>query len=188
LDEIHRVCIQHGLAFHLDGARIWNALVYGKEDPKKYSHWFDSISVCYSKGLGAPVGSVLLGSNAFIEKARRIRKIFGGGMRQAGYLAAAAQYALDHHIDRLKDDHHHAAAIAEALSNISFIHFPHPPQTNILIFDVLAPWTPEKVATKLREANIACLAISPTQIRMVFHLDIHPSDVEHIKRVLEQLN
>jgi threonine aldolase len=188
LEAIHQVCKQRGLALHLDGARIWNALVKGNENPKQYGRWFDSISVCFSKGLGAPVGSVLLGSYSFIEKARRIRKIFGGGMRQAGYLAAAAQHALDNHIDRLDDDHCHAAIIADALSSLPFIHFSQPPQTNILIFEVLSPWTPDAFVAKLREANIACLAISPSQVRMVFHLDVHSSDVEHIKHVLEQFN
>jgi threonine aldolase len=187
LESIHACCKENGLALHLDGARIWNAIVKGKENPLQYGRWFDSISVCFSKGLGAPVGSVLLGNAAFIDKARRYRKILGGGMRQAGYLAAAAQYALHHHVDRLADDHAHAAKIAKALSKLTFIHFMEEPQTNILIFEVNSPWTPKSFVEKLKAHDIACLAISSTQVRMVVHLDILPEHVNHIITVLEQL-
>lgn len=187
LESIHNCCRENGLGLHLDGARIWNAIVKGKENPLRYGKWFDSISVCFSKGLGAPVGSVLLGSTAFIDKARRYRKIFGGGMRQAGYLAAAAQYALHHHVDRLADDHEHAEKIAQTLSNLPFIHFTEQPQTNILIFEVNAPWSPKSFVEKLKEHDIACLAISSTQVRMVVHLDVLPEHIEHIIQVLVQL-
>src|SRR5690606_9884775 len=108
LRKIGELCTEHGLKYHLDGARLWNALVKNGEDPKHYGSLFDSISVCFSKGLGCPVGSVLLGSGEMIQKALRIRKILGGGMRQSGFLAAAALYAMDHHIDRLAEDHQRA--------------------------------------------------------------------------------
>jgi threonine aldolase len=185
--DIYDLCKQHQLALHLDGARIWNALVQRNEDPKDYGRFFDSISVCFSKGLGAPVGSVLVGSKAFIEKARRVRKVMGGGMRQAGYLAAAAKYALENHVERLKEDHHHAQQISSALKQHHFIQFSHPVETNILIFEVLEPLGPLEFVNKLNENGISCLAISPTQVRMVLHLDVKPEAVSHILKTIQHL-
>src|SRR5690606_7863311 len=121
LKKIRKVCDNNGLGYHLDGARIWNALVANEITAKDYGKLFDTISVCLSKGLGCPVGSVLVGDEAFIKNAIRIRKILGGGMRQVGYLAAAGLYALDHHIDRLADDHRKAKAIEQVLSQLSYI-------------------------------------------------------------------
>jgi threonine aldolase len=185
--EIHDLCKQHQLALHLDGARIWNALVKRNEDPKVYGRFFDTISVCFSKGLGAPVGSVLVGSTEFIEKARRIRKVMGGGMRQAGYLAAAAKFALENHVERLKEDHDHAQQISDALRQHHFIRFANPVETNILIFEVIEPFGPAGFVNILKDNGISCLAISPTQVRMVFHLDIKPKDVSHIIKTIQHL-
>ena len=136
LRKIRAVCDRHGLAYHLDGARIWNALAATGQDPKAFGKLFDTISVCLSKGLGCPVGSVLLGSSDHIQEAIRIRKILGGGMRQSGYLAAAGIYAMDHHIERLADDHSKAREIGQVLGTKSFVKHIEPIETNILIFEL----------------------------------------------------
>ena len=136
LQRIKAVCEKHGLHYHLDGARIWNALIAKGESPKQYGQLFDTISVCLSKGLGCPVGSVLIGSKELVDKALRIRKILGGGMRQSGYLAAAGIYALDHHIERLADDHQKAKEIGGILKNLGFIKKVEPIETNIIIFEL----------------------------------------------------
>ncbi len=141
IKKIQRVCKQHDLKLHLDGARLFNALVANTETPKEYGQIFDSISVCLSKGLGAPVGSVLLGPKEFIKKARRIRKVFGGGMRQAGYLAAAGIFALKNNVERLQEDHHRAKQIAQALSTKEFVGKILPVETNIVIFEVRDKYT-----------------------------------------------
>ena len=172
LQHIRNVCLQHNLKLHLDGARLFNALVEKKEKPKDYGEIFDSISICLSKGLGAPVGSVLIGKKAFIEKARRVRKVFGGGMRQAGFLAAAGIYALENNIDRLTVDHMHAKKIATALLHKEFIGKMMPVETNILIFEVTGNFTASSLAETFREQGILVTAISPTRVRMVLHLDV----------------
>ena len=144
LDEVRpvsKLCWQRGLALHLDGARIFNALVETGEPPQAIGEQFDSISVCLSKGLGAPVGSVLIGSKAFIKQARRFRKVMGGGMRQAGYLAAAGIYALDHQVERLKEDNERARKIGAVLAEMLYVSEVRPVRTNILIFDVKPPYT-----------------------------------------------
>ena len=124
------------MAFHLDGARLWNALVAKNHDPKEYGTQFDTISVCFSKGLGALIGSALLGSKAFINKALRIRKILGGGMRQVGYLANAASYAMDHHFERLAIDHRKAKELSTALTALKWVKSVEPTETNIVIFNI----------------------------------------------------
>ncbi|MDB5012134.1 MAG: threonine aldolase [Daejeonella sp.] len=134
IEPIYHLCKLKNLKLHLDGARIFNALAETKDDPKKYGHLFDGISICLSKGLGAPVGSVLLGNRETIGKARRVRKVFGGGMRQAGFLAAAGIYALDNHVQRLKTDHLHAKTLELALSKLSYVKDIIPVLTNIVIF------------------------------------------------------
>ena len=139
--QLRKVCKENRLKFHLDGARLFNAIVAKKEEPKHYGKAFDSISICLSKGLGCPVGSVLFGSREMIIKARRIRKVFGGGMRQAGFLAAAGIYALDNNIERLAEDHKEAKAIAEALSKKDFVGDILPVETNIVIFEVEGRYT-----------------------------------------------
>ncbi len=184
---IKNICSTKNLSLHLDGARLWNAMVAKKESPKQYGKIFDSISVCLSKGLGAPVGSLLLGKADFIKKARRVRKVLGGGMRQAGYLAAAGIYALQNHINRLEVDHQHAKLIAEALLKKDFIGKMLPVETNILIFDVIGIFTPKTFVEMLKKYNILCVAISSSQVRMVTHLDITKDMVLKIIEVIERL-
>lgn len=185
LKKIQKVCKEFKLPLHLDGARLFNAIVAKKEDPKTYGQLFDSISVCLSKGLGCPVGSVLIGTEPFIRKARRIRKVLGGGMRQAGYLAAAGLYALAHHVQRLEEDHAHAKEIAAALQQkgISVL----PVETNIVIFEAPKPYTPLTLVAWLKNEGILGYAISPTQVRLVLHLDITPAMIDKTVSVIKSL-
>jgi threonine aldolase len=174
LKKIKEVCTKHNLKFHLDGARLWNALVAKKQHPKVYGELFDTISVCLSKGLGAPVGSVLLGTKEDMKRALRIRKIFGGGMRQAGYLAAAGIYAIENHVERLNQDHIHAIALKEALEAKSFVDHVLPVETNIVIAVMTGAYTPAAFVQALKEQNILAYVMTPIQVRFVLHLDISP--------------
>ena len=178
---IHHLCNVKGLKLHLDGARIFNALAKTGDKAQDYGKYFDGISVCLSKGLGAPVGSVLLGSKDMIRKARKLRKAFGGGMRQAGFLAAAGIYALDHHVERLQQDHQHAHALAEALLSTQYVVSVLPVETNIVIFEV-AKGTAEKVVQQLKEKGLLCGTTSASTVRLVTHLDLSP---EMIDRAIE---
>lgn len=187
LEEIKAICLQNNLKLHLDGARLFNALVAKGENARQYGELFDSISICLSKGLGAPVGSLLLGTKDFIKRARRVRKVFGGGMRQAGYMAAAGIYALQHHIGRLEQDHNHAKYIAHLLLNKDFIGKMLPVETNILIFEVTGRYNAASFTDHLRMHDILCIAISPTQVRMVTHLDISPEMIERLAKVIEEM-
>jgi threonine aldolase len=184
---IKEVCLQNKLKLHLDGARLWNALVANSESPKAYGELFDSISICLSKGLGTPLGSLLLGNFDYIKQARRVRKVFGGGMRQAGYMAAAGIYALENNIVRLGEDHHHAKQIAEALLQKDFIGKMMPVETNILIFEVTGSYTPKELCDTLKRYDILCLPISPTQVRMVTHLDITKEMVKDLIELIAAL-
>jgi len=184
---IQEVCKKNNLLLHLDGARIFNALVAKKETPTQYGKIFNSISVCLSKGLGAPVGSVLLGNKNFIQKARRIRKVFGGGMRQAGVLAAAGIYALQNNINRLVQDHLHAKQIQQALQEKDFIGEIFPVETNIIIFEIKEKYTAPEFIALLKENNILAIAISNTQIRIVVHLDITENMVQQTLEVIKKL-
>ena len=157
------------------------------ENPKDYGALFDSISVCLSKGLGAPVGSVLLGKKDFIHKARRVRKVFGGGMRQAGYLAAAGIFALQNNIERLETDHQHAKKIAEALLKKSFTGKMMPVETNIIIFEVTGNYTAKTLEAAFKKYDILVIAISDTQVRMVLHLDVTEEMVDNTIQVIEIL-
>jgi len=185
--NIKKVCVENGLAFHLDGARLFNAIVAKNESAEDYGKTFDSISICLSKGLGTPVGSVLLGKKDIIAKARRIRKIFGGGMRQAGFMAAAGIYALDNNIGRLVEDHAQAAAIAKVLEKKDFVESIMPVETNIIIAKISGRFTSAALCAKLKEHNILTIAISPTQVRIVTHLDITPAMVNKAIEVIEGL-
>ncbi len=187
IQQIKEVCLENNLKLHLDGARLFNAIVAKDEDPKEYGHIFDSISICLSKGLGAPVGSVLLGNKEFIGKARRVRKVFGGGMRQAGYLAAAGIYALENNIDRLALDHLHAQQIVAALKEKEFTGNMFPVETNIIIFEVKGKYSAKSLAEKLKKTDIMVMAISPTQIRMVLHLDVTEEMVRETIDVIKNL-
>ncbi|MFZ9388228.1 MAG: threonine aldolase family protein [Chitinophagaceae bacterium] len=187
-EEMKRIaflCREKGLAFHLDGARVWNALVAKSESPLAYGEIFDSISVCLSKSLGCPVGSLLLGNKSLIKKARRIRKVFGGGMRQAGTLAAAGLYALENHIGRLAEDHAHARQIADVLATRPFVKAVLPVETNIIIFELQEGLTAAEFVARLRPFDILGYAIAPQRVRLVVHLDISP---EMVSRTLHTLN
>ena len=186
MKAIKEVCTSNGLKFHLDGARIWNALAVTGEDPKLYGNLFDSISVCLSKGLGCPVGSVLLGSKDFIAKALRVRKVFGGGMRQAGFLAAAGIYALDHHRERLKEDHKKAKEIETILSKKDFISSVSPVDTNIIIFELKeSVLDAQAFMGKMNENNIRLISMGAGKLRLVTHLNY--TDEMH-SRLLSILN
>ncbi len=187
IESIRDICSTYGLALHLDGARIFNALIAKKETPKQYGKVFDSISICLSKGLGAPVGSVLLGKADFIKKAKRVRKLYGGGMRQAGFLAAAGIYALHNHIDRLAEDHLHTKLIESALQKKDFVGHILAVETNILIFEVKGKYTAPILSAILKEKGILAISISPTQIRFVLHLDVTPSQVQQTIEIIETL-
>jgi threonine aldolase len=187
IEEIKKVCKKNGLQLHLDGARLANALVAKKESPKQYGQTFDSISVCLSKSLGCPVGSLLLGTTLFINKARRIRKVFGGGMRQAGFLAAAGIYALQHHLERLVVDHEHARQIASHLAGKDFIREIFPVETNIIIFELKPGLSAPHLVSQLKEHSILSYAIAPDRVRLVLHLDITPAMVEKTIDIFSKL-
>jgi threonine aldolase len=188
LRPIREVCDKAGMKMHLDGARIFNALVETKESTRDTGALFDSISFCLSKGLGAPIGSMLLGKSEFIHRARKIRKALGGGMRQVGFLAAAGIYALDFHIDRLKEDHHHAQQISNVLYQCSYVASIKPVHTNIIIFDLKEKMTGAAFADLLRKKNITISIFGPQTIRMVTHLDITPDMVSKVCNVLLEIN
>jgi threonine aldolase len=185
--SIKTVCSETGMALHLDGARLFNALVARNETPEQYGQLFDSISICLNKGLGCPIGSILIGNKKLIHQARRIRKVFGGGMRQAGFMAASGLYALKHNIKRLELDHIHARQIAMALQQMPWVGQLLPVETNIVIFEVKQPYTPKSLAGKLASYDIKCIAISSTQVRIVTHLDVSEQMVKQVIACIESL-
>jgi threonine aldolase len=172
LYRIRDVCNEHGLVLHLDGARLFNALSVTGESAATYGKIFDTVSICLSKGLGAPAGSLLLGNRTHIQKAHRIRKVMGGGMRQAGYLAAAGLYALDHHVTRLSEDHAKASAMASLLETLPYVASVLPAPTNIVIFRLHADSSTEAFLAHLGALGIKALSIGKQTIRFVFHLDV----------------
>ena len=171
LEKLQKIAKENNLAFHLDGARLFNALVAKNESPKQYGQLFDTISICLSKGLGAPIGSILLGSKEHIAKALRIRKLFGGAMRQAGFLAAAGIYALDNHVDRLAEDHKKAQEIGEVLESVSYVTKVEPIETNIVIFYVDEKIGDTNFINKMASKNILITPMGEGKIRIVTHLD-----------------
>jgi threonine aldolase len=187
LKKIKQVCVEHNLKYHLDGARLWNALVAKKQHPKQFGELFDTISVCFSKGLGCPIGSVLIADAKTIKRALRVRKIFGGNLRQAGYLAAAGIYALQNNIQRLAEDHKKAKEIAEVLQQLSWVEKVEPVETNILIFKVKSPITDVMVMDKLKEKGIAISSMQQGKLRIVTHLDykqvMHDYVIETLKKI-----
>jgi threonine aldolase len=187
MQEIGNVCKQHSLSYHLDGARIFNAIVENDYTPRDLGSLFDSISVCLSKGLGAPVGSLLIGDKEFIKKARRIRKVFGGGMRQAGYLAAAGIYALDNNINRLKEDHTRAKQLAKTMSQLSYVESILPVDTNIIIFNLNDKIKPEEFVSKLAAQNIRAVGFGKQAIRFVTHLDFTDEMLEKTEKILKSI-
>jgi threonine aldolase len=187
IKRIRNICTENKLTFHLDGARLWNALVAKNEMARQYGEVFDSISICLSKSLGCPVGSVLLGTKELIRKGRRIRKVFGGGMRQAGFLAAAGIYALQNNITRLAEDHRHAKQIADALSKKDFVKMVLPVETNIIIFELKDSITAPDLVNQLNEQGILGYAIAPDKVRLVVHLDISKEMVDQTINVFTKL-
>lgn len=187
LQKIGAVCKTNGLGYHLDGARLFNALVETNETPLQYGELFDSISICLSKGLGAPVGSLLLGSKTFIKQASRIRKVMGGGMRQSGILAAAGIYALDHHVERLKEDHQRARIIGTELTKLPYVDEVFPTQSNILVFKLNENMNDVMFIKKLAEHNIHGMIFSPQTIRFVTHLDFTDDMMQKTISVLHTL-
>lgn len=187
LQAIKQVCIENNLKYHLDGARIWNALVAKKQHPKQFGELFDTISVCLSKGLGAPVGSVLLGTKEDMKRALRIRKIFGGGMRQSGYLAAAGLYALQNNINRLEIDHRRAKELGSLLEKMPWVAIVEPMETNILIFG-LQPSIDEKLfMEKLKQKGILISSMGHGKLRIVTHLDYKEVMHEYVMEVFTKL-
>ena len=184
LQSISDFCKENKLPLHLDGARIFNAIVASGQTPLQYGKWFDTISVCLSKGLGAPIGSLLLGSNNFIKKAKRVRKRMGGGWRQAGFLAAAGIYALDHHIDRLKEDHDRAKTIGEFCSSLSWAKQVLPVETNIVIVELKDHLHAPDLVNTFKEKGIYCNAFGNHSLRFVTHLDFTE---EHLQEFINQL-
>ena len=176
--KIRAVCDTNDLGLHLDGARLWNALVAKNEDPKIYGEVFDTISVCLSKGLGTPMGSVLLGKKEVMQKAMRVRKVLGGGMRQIGFMTAAGIYALDHHIERLKDDHKRASDIAEVLSKQSYVKGVEPSETNIVIFYLAAHISEKSFLDQLLQKQVKISTMGQGKLRIVTHLD-YTEDMHH---------
>ncbi|MEP0711802.1 GntG family PLP-dependent aldolase [Algoriphagus sp.] len=184
LDEIkpiREVCDEHGLKLHLDGARLFNALAETGESTTDWGAQFDTISICLSKGLGCPVGSLLLGSKADIKRARKVRKSWGGGMRQAGFLAAAGIYALDHHVARLKEDHSRARSLGEMLLKLPFVQEIYPVTTNIVIAR-LDGITPEEFMKKLSDLQIKSVKFGPDLVRFVTHLDFDDEQLEEFEK------
>jgi threonine aldolase len=188
-DEIKPItllCKSKGLTLHLDGARLFNVLVETNESPKQYGELFDSISICMSKGLGAPVGSLLIGTKQKIAEARRFRKVMGGGMRQVGYLAAACDYALTNNIDRLKDDNRRAKQIGHVLSTLQYVEYVKPVHTNIVIFKLVDQINDSDYLQKLKENNIIASPFGENTIRFVMHLDVTQEMVDKVCEVIAE--
>lgn len=188
LEKIGQLCKQKQLAYHIDGARLFNAIITKKESAQQYGQLFDSISICLSKGLGAPVGSLLLGNKHLIKKARRFRKVFGGGMRQAGSLAAAGLFALENQVARLQIDHDHAKVLEDLLSSCSFVKEILPVETNILIAECAADFDMQQFMVKMKEKGVLFFAIAPKKFRLVTHLDITPDMLSQFEKTLKQID
>lgn len=185
--RIRKVCDDNNLKFHLDGARIWNALVHKQENPNEYGKVFDTISVCLSKGLGAPIGSLLVSDKATIHRALRIRKVLGGGMRQVGYLAAAGIYALQNNVNRLVDDHKRARELADVLEKLPWVEKVEPVETNILIFSLKKGFDEKLLIEKLKQKNIFISSMGPGKLRIVTHLDYKAVMHSYVIDTLEKL-
>ena len=185
IEALRAVASKHGLLFHLDGARLYNALVAKGQSESDYGAAFDSISICLSKGLGAPVGSILLGNDAFIAHAKRIRKRIGGGWRQAGFLAGAALYAMEHNVERLAEDHAAARDMAEFLQTLPYVNTVIAPETNVLIFGLHEEMSQDDFIAGLAAKGIGISQMGPGKCRMVFHLDVTAEHIATVKSVLK---
>jgi threonine aldolase len=188
LQKIKKVCVDHNLKYHLDGARLWNAMIAKKQHPKQFGELFDTISVCFSKGLGCPIGSVLLSDAETIHRALRIRKIFGGNMRQSGYLAAAGIYALQNNINRLEEDHKRAKELGQVLEQLTWIEKVAPVETNILIFEVKKALDEKKVIEKFKDKGILISSMGQGKLRIVTHLDYRQVMHEYVLEALVKLS
>jgi len=184
--KIKEVCDTHGLGLHLDGARLWNALVATGQKASSYGELFDTISVCLSKGLGAPMGSVLVGKQQFMNKAMRVRKVLGGGMRQVGFMAAAGLYGLDHHIERMSDDHSKAMEIAALLKSLPYVKFVEKTETNILIFNLQAHVDEVSFVSYLFENDIVLSNMGQGKLRIVTHYDYGNVAHDQVLKVLSK--
>lgn len=187
IQQIRQTCLEFNLPLHLDGARLFNALHESKVSPIAYGKEFDSISICLSKGLGAPIGSLLLGSTEFIKKATRVRKVFGGGMRQAGFIAAAGIYALENNLARLSVDHYYAQILENELNSMSWVAEIMPVETNIIILKLNDIISRDEIIFRLKEEGILVSAFGPQMIRFVTHLDISESDIAQTCEILKRI-
>lgn len=187
IQKISSLCRKHNLPLHLDGARLMNAMIENGVDLKTYAAEFDSISLCLSKGLGAPVGSVLIGDADFIKKARRVRKVFGGGMRQAGIIAAGGLFALKNNIERLKFDHVHAQALESALNGLDWVKEVIPVETNIVVAVLHEAEKRDEIISILAEKEIKIMGFGPGMLRFVTHLDINKSQIDQTIEELKKL-
>ncbi len=185
--KIKQVCKDNALGFHLDGARLWNALVAKNESTKQYGEAFDTISVCLSKGLGCPIGSVLVGDGELMKNAMRIRKILGGGMRQGGFLAAAGLYALENNLERLKKDHKKAKELADALILSSFVKKVEPVETNIVIFELNDKYTEKIFLELLSDKKIKIIGMGNNKLRLVTHLNYSNNQHDRMLKVIKEL-
>jgi threonine aldolase len=188
IKKIKEFCRANNLPLHLDGARVMNALVETKIDPRTYAAQFDSISLCLSKGLGAPVGSVLFGKKDFIKKARRVRKVFGGGMRQAGIIAAGGLYALKNNVERLTIDHAHASQLETTLNQLNWVESVLPVETNIVVAILKDATQRDVIIARLAEQNIRIMAFGEGMLRLVTHLDVTSREIDQTCEVLKKLN
>ena len=188
MKALQSFCQENNLKYHLDGARLFNALVETSDHYSTVGQLFDSISLCFSKGLGTPVGSVLLGSNKMIAKARRLRKVMGGGMRQAGILAAACLYALENNVDRLVEDHNKAKEIGNILSQLSYVEKVAPVQTNIVIFSLIKTVKVDTILSYLAKNNIQAVQFGPREVRFVTHLDFTENQLESVIKALKKFD
>ena len=186
--EIKEVTAQNNLKMHLDGARLFNALAETKESPGDWGIYFDTISICLSKGLGAPVGSVLCGNLEAMSMAKRVRKVLGGGMRQAGYLAAAGLYALEHHVNALADDNRRARSLGDIVRDLPFVKSVHPVDTNIVIFELSDGISPNRLLEKLSAKGVRALPFGGQEVRMVTHREITDEMVDRFSEVVKQLH
>ncbi|WP_396158148.1 threonine aldolase family protein [Flavobacterium sp.] len=187
LQKIRQVCTDNNLKYHLDGARLWNALIAKKQQPKQFGDLFDTISVCFSKGLGCPIGSVLLSDAETMHRALRIRKIFGGNMRQSGYLAAAGIYALQNNINRLEDDHRRAKELGTQLEQCDWVAKVEPVETNIVVFSAQPHIQDQLVIEKLKQKGISISLLAKGKLRIVTHLDYRQVMHEYVLEVLDKI-
>lgn len=188
IKKIRSVALRHEIPMHMDGARLWNAWVATGIHPKEYCRFVESVSVCFSKGLGAPVGSAIAGSKSFIDRARKVRKIFGGGMRQAGILAAAAKYSLEHNIERLKEDHEKASVLANEAEKARGFKVESEVETNIVIFDITETGkTASRVLAMLKSRGVLMTQAGPTALRAVTHMDVSLTQTRQAASIIAKL-